>query len=373
MAEISPKTGRRLKLMLSALFAVALVVAIWQLLSILLPFLLSAVVAYLLLPLVRLIDRVPLARKWPHAARAASAGLATLLVILAVAASLGLGVFRLVDGSITLAERAPGILAEGRAVWEELQRLYLNRVPENIRELVDPRLGEMRAELFKAGIAALQRTSRVAQSGISQVVSLAASPIILFYLLYQPATLGSGVKRLLPGPLREDLWEIGRLAGESVGAYIRMQLLLGALVGVVVGATLLALGIPLALPLAILAALAELIPIVGPAIFIALAGLVVGLIDWTKLPYLLGIYLVAQILMNTLIAPRMQGQALGLHPLALILVLAVFGLFFGFLGALVAAPLTAAGYRALTYVREEWASAGLEWADEHRSEAAESE
>ena len=359
MPELTPRAQRRLRLSLSVLLAVTLVVIVWQLLSILLPFLLSAVVAYLLLPLVKLGDRVPLAQRWPGGVRAATAGFATLAVILAVILVLALGAFRLVDGSITLAERAPGIIAEGEAVWEEVQYLYRNRVPANIQEIVDPRLTEMRAALFNASIAALQRVSRVAQSGISQVVSLAASPIILFYLLYQPATLGSGVKRLLPGPLREDLSEIGRLAGGSIGAYIRMQLLLGAVVGVVVWLALLVMGVPLALPLGILAGAAELVPIVGATIFIILASIVVALLDYTKLPFLIAVYFVVQILQNTLISPRMQGQALGLHPLAVILALAIFGLLFGFLGTLLAAPLTAAGYRVLTYTRREWASAGI--------------
>ena len=359
MPELSPRIHRRLRLSLSVLLAVVLVVVVWQLLSILLPFLLSAVVAYLLLPLVRLGDRVPLAQRWPGGVRAATAGFATLAVILAVVLVLALGAFRLVDGSITLAERAPGIIAEGEAVWEEVRYLYRNRVPTNIQEIVDPRLTELRAALFNASIAALQRVSRVAQSGISQVVSLAASPIILFYLLYQPATLGSGVKRLLPGPLREDLSEIGRLAGESIGAYIRMQLLLGTVVGVVVWLALLIMGVPLALPLGILAGAAELVPIVGATIFIILASIVVALLDYTKLPFLIAVYFVVQILQNTLISPRMQGQALGLHPLAVILALAIFGLLFGFLGTLLAAPLTAAGYRVLTYTRREWASADI--------------
>ena len=359
MPELSPRIHRRLRLSLSVLLAVVLVVVVWQLLSILLPFLLSAVVAYLLLPLVRLGDRVPLAQRWPGGVRAATAGFATLAVILAVVLVLALGAFRLVDGSITLAERAPGIIAEGEAVWEEVQYLYRNRVPTNIQEIVDPRLMELRAALFNASIAALQRVSRVAQSGISQVVSLAASPIILFYLLYQPVSLGSGVKRLLPGPLREDLSEIGRLAGESIGAYIRMQLLLGTVVGAVVWLALLIMGVPLALPLGILAGAAELVPIVGATIFIILASIVVALLDYTKLPFLIAVYFVVQILQNTLISPRMQGQALGLHPLAVILALAIFGLFFGFLGTLLAAPLTAAGYRVLTYTRREWASAGI--------------
>ncbi len=351
-------TGRR-RARLAAAVAVALaIVAIaWQLLGVLLPFLVSGVVAYLLLPLVKLADRTPWAKRRPNLNRALFAGLATALVILAVLGALSLGIFRLVDGSLTLAERAPGVISEARAIWEELLYVYDTRVPDDIREQIAPRLAELRGALGDAGLTALQKVSRIAQSGISQVIGLASAPIILFYLLYEPAALGNGVRRLLPGPLRDDLSEIGRLAGESIGAYVRMQLLLGLIVGVVVWLALWALGAPLALPLGILAGLAELVPIVGPTLFFVIAGLVMVLADLSKLPIVLAIYLAIQALQNTLIAPRMQGEALGLHPLAVILALAIFGLFFGFLGTLLAAPLTAAGYRVLTYTRTEWNAA----------------
>ena len=359
MNNLSLTARRRLKLSISVILAIATVVIIWQLLGILLPFLLSGVVAYLLMPLVKLGDRTPMARRWPNACRAIFAGLATLAVVLALVGLLALGVFRLVDGSITLAERAPGILAEGGEIWEELQNEYRHRVPPNIQDTIDPKLDELRSGLGNAALSALERISKVAQSGISQVISLAASPIILFYLLFQPSTLARGVNNLLPGPLREDLSQMGRLAGESIGAYIRMQLLLGALVGIVVWLALWAMGVPLALPLGFLAGAAELVPIVGATIFIVLASIVVALVDFTKLPFLIAVYFVVQILQNTLIVPRMQGQALGLHPLAVILALAIFGLFLGFLGTLLAAPLTAAGYRVLTYIREQWSSASV--------------
>ena len=355
--SLTDTTRRRIRLVAAVAVALGILAIVWQLLGTLLPFLVSGVVAYLLLPLVKLADRTPWAKRRPNLNRALFAGLTTALVVVAVLGALALGIFRLVDGSVTLAERAPGIVSEGRAVWQELLDIYENRVSDNIREIIDPRLTELRSALLDAGLIALQRVSRIAQSGVAQVIGLATAPIILFYLLYEPGTLGAGVRKLLPGPLRDDLSEIGRLAGESIGAYIRMQLLLGLMVGVVVWLGLWAMGAPLALPLGILAGLAELVPVVGPTIFFVVAGLVTALADLSKLPFVLAIYLAVQALQNTLIAPRMQGEALGLHPLAVILALAIFGIFFGFLGALLAAPLTAAGYRVLTYTRTEWNSA----------------
>ena len=373
MSNLTALARRRIRLVASLALALAALVAVWQLLGVLLPFLVSAVVAYLLLPLVSLFMRSPLGRRWPRASRAAVAGGATLLVILVVLALLAVGVFRLLEGSITLAERAPDLAADVTTVWQEFQVEYRQRVPAGVQEIINPRLGELRTGLVEAGIAALQRVSQVAQSGISQVIALAGAPIILFYLLYEPGKVGRDVEQLLPGPLQNDLKEIGRLAGESIGAYVRLQMMLGIAVGAVMWLALWAMGAPLAAPLGLLAGLAELVPVVGPTIFFIVAGLIMALADLSKLPFVLALYLVIQALQNTLIAPRLQGQALGLHPLTVILVLALFGLFLGFLGTLLAAPLTAAGYRVLAYVRQEWSSAGLPASDDHAALAGDSD
>ena len=359
MPNLSALTRRRLQLVASLALAFAALVAIWQLLGVLLPFLVSGVIAYLLHPLILLLMRTRWGRRWPRATRGVAAGTATLVVIVAVLAVLAVGIFRLVEGSVTLADRAPGLVAEAAIIWEELQEEYERRVPANIQEIIDPRLDDLRGTLIQAGFSAVQRVSQVAQSGISQVVALSGTPIILFYLLYEPARVGRGIEQLLPAPLRDDLMEIGRLVGQSIGAYLRLLLLLGVVVGLVMWLSLWVLGVPLSGPLGALAGLAELVPVVGPTIYFIIAAVIMALVDFTKLPIVLAVYLVVQALQNTLISPRLQGQALGLHPLTVILVLALFGLFLGFLGTLLAAPLTAAGYRVLHYTRQQWSSAPI--------------
>ena len=364
---------RRIRLLSSLALALAILVAVWQLLGVLLPFLVSGALAYLLLPLVSRSMRTPWGRTWPRASRGIAAGLATLLVIAAVLGLLAVGIFRLVEGSTTLAERAPDLVSEVTTVWAGLQGEYKERVPANIQEVIDPRLSELRNALVQGGISTLGRVSKVASSGISQVIALAGAPIILFYLLYEPGKVGRDIEQLLPAPLRHDLLEIGRLVGQSIGSYLRLQLLLGVSVGIVMWLALWAMGVPLAGPLGALAGLAELVPIVGPTIYFIVAALIMAVMDFSKLPLVLAVYLVVQALQNTLISPRLQGQALGLHPLTVILVLAVFGLFLGFLGTLLAAPLTAAGYRVLDYTRREWSSASLARIDDGASLAVEPE
>lgn len=358
LPQLSPTASRRLRLLAALAVAVIALVVIWKLLAVLLPFLLSGLVAYLLLPLVNVVERrTPWGRRRPRVTRMVMAGLLLLLVMLALLIVLAVGVLRIIDQSVALVERAPDLVAETQEIYRAAIAEYESRVPPNIREMIDPRLQEIRQALVEALNEALLRLFRILQTGVGLVVSLVTVPIILFYLLSEPDTLGRGVRGLLPRSLRDDLCEIARLSGESIGVYLRVQLLLGAMIGVATGLGLWAMGVSTAPILAILAFFGELVPIVGPTVSLVIAAVVVLVTDWTKTPFVIALYLVLQALQNTLIAPRMQGQALGLHPLSVILALAIFGLFLGFWGVLIAAPFTAAGYRVLTYVVREWDAA----------------
>ena len=357
---LSSTVIRRLRLLAALATALLALLAIWKLLAVLLPFLLSGVVAYLLVPLVNLVERrTPFGRRRPGATRMAMSGLVLLLLVLAALVIIGLGLLRIIDQSAALVEQAPDLVTDVQRIYDETVEEYERRVPPNIREVVDPRILELREALVQGLNDALRRLFQMLQTGVGLVVSLATVPIILFYLLYQPDTLGRGVQRLLPRSVRDDLTEIARLTGESVGMYLRVQLFLGAMMGVAVGIGLWLIGVPQAPVLAILAAFAELIPIVGPTFWFIIATVVMLVTDLTKAPFVLALYLVLQALQNTLITPRIQGQALGLHPLAVIVALAIFGLFLGFWGVLVAAPFTAAGYRVMSYVVREWDAAAV--------------
>ena len=357
-SQLSPTASRRLRLVAALAVAVLALVVIWKLLAVLLPFLLSGLVAYLLLPLVNVVERrTELGRRRPRVTRMVTAGLLLLLVMLAVLILLAVGVLRIIDQSAALVERAPDLVAETREIYHAAITEYESRVPPNIREMIDPRLQEIRQALVDGLNQALVRLFRILQTGVGLVVSLVTVPIILFYLLFEPDALGRGVRGLLPRSLRDDLCEIARLCGESIGVYLRVQLLLGAMIGVATGLGLWAMGVSTAPILAILAFFGELVPIVGPTVSLVIAAVVTLVTDWTKTPLVIALYLILQALQNTLIAPRLQGQALGLHPLSVILALAVFGLFLGFWGVLVAAPFAAAGYRVLSYVVRQWDAA----------------
>ena len=358
LPSLSAPASRRLRLLAALALAVLTVVVIWKLLAVLLAFLLSGIVAYLLVPVVNLAERrTPWGRRWPRAVRMSTTGLLLLLLLMAILVVVGLGLLRVIGESAALVERAPDLVADAQKIYRDAIAEYENRVPPNIRELIDPRLGELRQALMDGLNQALLRLFRILQTGVGLVVSLATVPIILFYLLYDPEGLGRGARRLLPRSVRDDFCEIARLTGESIGVYLRVQLLLAAMTGAVIGVGLWAMGVSVAPILAIIAAFAELVPIVGATISLVIAVVVMLITDLAKAPWVVALYLVWQALQNSIIVPRIQGQALGLHPLAIVLALSIFGLFLGFWGILVAAPFAAAGYRVMRYVVEEWDAA----------------
>ena len=342
--------------MLAALAVLAFLLAlVWRLLTPLLPFLLGGVVAYLLLPPVNWISRyAPGSQRWPHGVRAAAAALMTLLVIALALVILALALSRLVTQSTALVEYAPGLATQLQSDWQALREWYTTQVPQNVRNFIDPRLGDVQNALANAAGNALGRLLGILRSGFSLVISLAALPVILFYVLYDPDGLGRGVLRLAPHPLRQDLAAICGLTGAVVGSYIRVQLLMALLIGVVIGLSLWALQVPQAAILGVVAGVAELVPIVGATVSLVVASVLTLITDPVKTPIVIALYLVVQTLQNALLTPRIQGTALGLHPLTVILALAIAGAFMGFWGVLIATPLTAAGYRAISYVVSEW-------------------
>ena len=357
LAELGPPARRRIRLIAALLAAVALLVIAWQLLLVLVPLAVSAIIASLLIPVMRLGERLPTARRWPRLNRLVVAVFATVLGVVIVLAVVGLGAYALVGGVTTIAEVAPAVIEEGDRAFADIEAAYRERVPEGIQAQIDPRLSSFRDSVYDSGVSALGKVASLVQSNIGQFVTLLATPIAVFQFLYRPGAVPEAARRLLPAPIRDDLSEMARLSGTTVIAYVRVQLVGAIMVGLTLWLLYWLVGIKLALPLGLLAAATELVPVIGTLLFLLLMVVVVTLTDLRLLPLALAFYLLVQVIQNSLVTPRLHGLALGVHPMGLILSIAVFGMFFGILGALVAAPVTGAAFRVLQYVGRVWAEA----------------
>ena len=182
---------------------------------------------------------------------------------------------------------------------------------------------------------------------------------VTFFLLKDGARIWAWLTRAF-GPessLRAD--RAGRAAWQAVVYYMRGTVLVAAIHAVVIGSTLTIMGVPLVAPLAVLVFLAAFIPLVG----ILLAGTLVILITvaakgWIAAVILLGIFVAENQLESHLLQPLVVGRIVRLHPLAIILVLAVGGVVAGIPGAVVAVPVAAAITRAVPELRRRYPVGG---------------
>jgi predicted PurR-regulated permease PerM len=177
-------------------------------------------------------------------------------------------------------------------------------------------------------------------------------PVVLFYLLTDWPELVARSRTLIPPrwvrPIDEVLDETDTLLGQ----YLRGQLLVMLSLAVWFSIGLLVAGFELWLPIGVLSGLLIFIPYIGFATGFVFA-LVAGMLQLGPLAgavWVASIYGVAQVVESTWLTPRLVGERIGLHPVAVIFALLAFGSLFGFVGVLLALPLaavTAVGLRRL--------------------------
>jgi predicted PurR-regulated permease PerM len=145
----------------------------------------------------------------------------------------------------------------------------------------------------------------------------------------------------------------GRAGWHAVVYYMRGTVAVAAIHAVVIGCALWIMGVPLVIPLAVLIFLAAFVPLVGLLVAGALA-IVVTLASkgWVDAVILLGILVVEDQLEGHLLQPQVVGRAVRLHPLAIILALAVGSVVAGIPGAVVAVPIVAVITRAVPELRK---------------------
>ncbi len=176
---------------------------------------------------------------------------------------------------------------------------------------------------------------------------------ITFFLIKDGERIWAWATGSLSPVSRRRADRAGRAAWQTLVYYIRGTVMIAAIHAVVIGVTLLLLRVPLVGPLTVLVFLASFIPLIG----ILVAGFVSILVTFgTKglvaAVVLLGVFIVANQLESHLLQPQIIGRMVRLHPLAIILVLAVGGVVGGIPGAIVAVPTAAAITRAWPLLRD---------------------
>ncbi|MGV2291894.1 AI-2E family transporter [Trinickia sp. YCB016] len=329
-------------------------VLLWSLRSVLTPFLFGAMIAYVLQPGVEWLVR-----------RRAPRGLAALVMMslfVALMALLVLLVFVVVrmegpelTGQIpSLASKLeaagkPWLASVGIDFWTDWTSLP----------------AAVATHLTASEHDAVLAVWRYLRTGGSAVIDVAGNlvilPLVLFYLLYDRPEALERIESFVPRRWLAQTRDFVAGVDHMMSQYLRGQLAVVAVLAVFYPAALTIAGLRIALPVGVLTALAVVIPYIGfaTALASALFAAVLQFGDWYGVGAVALVYGVGQILESLILTPRLVGERIGLHPLAVIFSLLAFGKVFGFFGVLLALPASAACALALRELRRHYLSTAL--------------
>jgi len=337
-------------------FILGLIIVFWLLYALrsaIIPFVLGLVLAYLVLPVILWIERkLPRQDKWQQTKR-------ILLIILAFIVLLGVvGFFSyflvtaVIDAFMVLINNAPQYIAAGLHALEEWFETFRLQFPPEMQQEIDnllldagTALGNFIRDTFAKGISFIPST-------FSLLLGFAALPIFLFYILKDSEKLSKNFYSALSPWVAEHSKNIASIIDRVLGRYIRAQLMLGLVVAYLVFIGLLILGLSSVAPvLAAFAGITELIPTLGPWIGGAAAVIVTLAVAPEKAIWVALLFVVIQLLENSLLVPRIQGGYLHIHPAILVVLLVLGAYVAGFWGILLVAPVTATVVEIYKYVQ----------------------
>jgi predicted PurR-regulated permease PerM len=331
------------------LVAASLAFAVWvldALGSLLAPFLLAIALAYILDPAVDALERRRLPRTVAIVLLALPVlGLLALLILIGIPALLR-QISGLIDGLPAALDRFSQWL---EAVQFRLRALDLPFVDEERllaglgrfdQERVVAFVQERQNEILERGWEALTGIGRGFGLVLSLLGYLVLTPVLLVFLLRDWDRITEGVSGLLPEASRPAWTAHAREYDSLLASFLRGQIVVAAIVGVLTGVGLWIAGFPYSGLVGAIAGVFNLVPYLGlaasvvPVIIIALTtGSFVGMIVKAAI-----VFAIVQIV-DTVVSPRIVGTSVGLHPVWIMLAIAVAGVAFGFAGLLIAVPI----------------------------------
>ena len=339
------------------LIAALIVLALWLLGPVLTPFVVAAVLAYALTPLVNKLDSLWRGRM----PRVVAVILVELLFIVAVL-SLVLLIVPIVAKEIPLLREQIPLLADriNNNLTPWLAQFGI-RIPLDVGSLKPLALKYLNAnyeEMFGSVVSSVRLGGSVALAVIGNAVLI---PVALFYLLMDWDKFVARLLELVPPPMRKAFDSFTDEADSVLGQYLRGQLLVMLAMAAFYAIGLALFGLDLALPIGIFTGLAMFIPYLGFGIGLVLAVLA-GLLQFASIKAIVMVavvYGIGQLIESLVLTPRLVGERIGLHPLAVIFALLAFGQVFGFVGVLIALPASAVLLVGIRRVKERYMASKL--------------
>ena len=328
---MTPKQSRRWQLL-----AITAVIGwlIWLLAPVLMPFVIAGMLAYLGDPLADRLERVGMGR--------------TLAVSIVFVVFLLLVIGALLLLVPLVSHQVENLVGNLPAYADWVQNVALPWVQVKLH--LDPNVFDterlmavVRTHIGSIGgvaTAVLGTVSRSSFGVVMWLTNLVLVPVVGFYLLRDWDRMVAYIDGVLPRSIEPTVAHLARQSDRVLGAFVRGQLLVMLALGIFYGTALALCGISVGPLIGMVAGLLSFVPYLGFMIGFG-ASIIATLVqqhDWTHLLLVCGVFLVGQLLEGYVLVPKLVGDKIGLHPVAVIFAVLAGGYLFGFLGVLIALP-----------------------------------
>lgn len=326
----------------------AVIVAILLLMSknimnVISPFVISLVVAYLLDPLVNLLQKKGLKRT-----------ISIVLVFLLIAAVVT-GIFMtfvpkmISDVSVFIAD-IPNIFNSIGDFVDNIKKGIITFNSTEFSSFID--IDKELTNLSSGIKTALGIISTKLLAGTGKLVDIIMIPLITFYYLKDKDEFSGLISKAIPTRFKSKLKAILNDIDGVIGGFIRGQLLVALFVGVLTGIGCRIIGLPYSLTIGLVAGVTNVIPYFGPWI----GGIMPIILAITSNPVLviwvLVLIVIIQQIESNFISPQIMSQSVGLHPMAVIFSILLFGNIFGVVGMIIGVPIAGTIKVLIKYITE---------------------
>ena len=334
------RIARMLVLSVLILLIYVAVQAIW---SVILPFLLAGIFAYVMMPLVRFFQ---------YTLRLRSRGLSVILTLLLLGAVVYLAVIFIIPSINAEIEKTLQVIS-GYSSGQDILTMIL---PRNIRNYLN---GGLRWGNFPQQLS-FEKVLENVKLLLDQVGGIINSTLSIFswglvfligfiyfvFILLDFENLARGVISLFPKTLRPTIRTISMDLDRYMNNYFRGQALIAISVGILLSIGFNIIGLPLATAMGIFIGILNFIPYMQALgiIPLGLASLLMaaqtGENAFVCMLLAYGVLMIVQIIQDMIIVPHIMGQTMGMRPSLILLVLSIWGYLLGFFGMLIALPIT---------------------------------
>lgn len=235
----------------------------------------------------------------------------------------------------------------------QIQIPYIStEIHDFIRKNVDfEQIGRLlsREQWFELIKNSLNKTWSFIGSSLSLIVGIVSWLIVILYVIfimldYERFILS--MRQLVPYGQRDKVFHIVKDIENAMNRYFRGQFYIASLVGLLFAAGFLIIGLPMAVIFGLFIGMLNMVPYLQMislpiAALLCLVGSISGGPDfWILFWECMAVYVVVQCIQDLILTPKIMGKAMGLNPAIILLALSVWGTLLGFLGMIIALPLT---------------------------------